>query len=322
MQPEQSKSNRVDGRWWRASKYQVLRGEHYSALIAPAADASINLYDPWKPYRALEHKSRSQKVMDPPYLHLMELGRLPLRSEAEPVLDFANQFGLLGSIPVTALSIRFPRTEADAFRTYLRQGGCWAEHAQQFSSEESRDEPISAGITRFGLMTLTHYDAPLETIQDWFPGVELSRLPLPNTPEFFAKYAEPLWDFLYIAKEFRTSVGALSAWEGWDDPVLRENARRRLSFLSQSAAPSFEFSPERRYVDEERKSAGLLASYALMFLWDLVAGRRVFQCQVCGRLFVSDDRRAQYCSRSHRLTASSRRYRTRPESSNQGESHV
>lgn len=318
------RSNIVDGRWWRASKYEVRQGEHQGLLIAPAAVASIDCYDPWERYRVLEHRSRSRKVMDPPYLQLMELGGLPLTSEPEPVLDFASQFGLLGSISVTTLSIRFPHTDSDGtYKTYLRQGGEWSEQVQHITTLDSRDKFLSAGITRFGLGTLTYHDAPLDTVQDYFPGVDLSHLPLPNTPEFFAKYAEPLWDILYVAKEFRSSVGAMSVLEGWDDPVRRGEALQRLGTLSQSAAQSFEFTPERRYVIEERKSAGLLASYALMFLWDLIAGRRVLQCQLCGRLFVSDDRRAKYCSRSHRLTASSRRYRNaRPESSNKGESNV
>jgi hypothetical protein len=300
----------IDGRWWRASKYEVRPGQRWNELIAPAVDASITSYDPWEHYRAFANKSRSQKVMDPPYLHLMELGGLPLTSEPEPVLDFANRFGLLGAISVTTLSIRLPKLDHEStFKTYMRQGGEWSEYTQPFSTE-ARDEAYSAGVTRFGLETMSYHDATLDSIQDYFPGVDLSRLPLPNTPSFFAHYAEPLWDILYVAKEFRRSVGALSVLEAWEDPGRREEARRRLSVLSQSAAPSFEFSPRMRYVDEERKSAGLLASYALMVLYDLVAGRRVLQCEVCARLFVSDDRRAKYCSKSHRLTAASRRYRS------------
>jgi hypothetical protein len=56
-------------------------------------------------------------------------------------------------------------------------------------------------------------------------------------------------------------------------------------------------------------SPGLLSSYALMFLLDQVENRRALRCEVCVRYFVSDERRALYCSPRCRHTAQSRRYR-------------
>jgi len=90
-----------------------------------------------------------------------------------------------------------------------------------------------------------------------------------------------------------------------------------LRCLAESAALQFEFYPGRvRILDEERTPAGLLASFALMFLWDLRDGRRALRCKNCSLYFVSDEYRAAYCSIRCRNTAQSRQYRAKKETSN------
>jgi hypothetical protein len=315
----------MTGHWWRSSAYVILPSDR-GPVIKPAPGAAPTPYDPWQSFRELEQKSRSQKILNPPYLNLVELGQNSIGPAAiarwlagnvpeivdrdqRAAFDFVNQFGLLGTIPTTTLSIRCPQFgKRSECRTYIRQGGGWSEHRQYLT--ENTPAP---GVTRFGLGTLFYHDSPLQALDDYFPGMDLSQdVPLPNTPDFFAAYGEPILDILYVAREFAGSVLTLCNLNT-SLPAHNETCRRRLSFLSQAAAPSFEFSPLGRYIEEDRKSAGLLASYALMFLWDLEVGRRIYPCQVCGRYFVSDDKRAKYCSRTHRLTASSRRYRATDE---------
>jgi hypothetical protein len=119
---------------------------------------------------------------------------------------------------------------------------------------------------------------------------------------------------------FALSVGYMSQWEGGttngeDATAAVQQSYRALSALAQAAVPSFRFNPERNRVDEERVSAGLLASYALMFLWDRVDGRRALRCQNCDSHFISDEPRARYCSPRCRNTAQSRRYRSKKEAS-------
>ena len=64
-------------------------------------------------------------------------------------------------------------------------------------------------------------------------------------------------------------------------------------------------------LDDTRTSAGLLASYALMFLWDRKAGRRCLQCAHCNHYFVSNARQARYCTPRCRNTTHSQRHRAK-----------
>ena len=65
-------------------------------------------------------------------------------------------------------------------------------------------------------------------------------------------------------------------------------------------------------VEDTRRSAGLLASHALMLLMDRTDGRRCLHCAKCDRYFVSNDRQARYCSPRCRNAAQSQRHRNRP----------
>ena len=109
---------------------------------------------------------------------------------------------------------------------------------------------------------------------------------------------------------------------GWTEPVEEWSPRSRFCQgwapgarrLAESGAPRFELYPTRTVVlDEARVPASLLASYALMFLWDVVEGRRALRCKNCDHYFVSDEHHAAYCSKRCRNTEQSRRYRAKKE---------
>jgi hypothetical protein len=269
------------------------------------------------------------------------------RNEAdEMILQWCNSHGLLGllstlcsSICMPAVVKRLPRRNMRLVTqlVHFRDGGRWcsgnnigdpltgstSKLADAAARSEVRNRP-EPGANWLDRSSHVYEWRPLETIREFFPS--LSRRvgkapfnpPRPNQHSFWAEYGEPAQQFMLWCRLFTRAVEHLSRWEAdpkaddlaWETIAL-DRAFRTLSGLAQSAAPAFRFNRGRNILDEARDSAGLLGSYALMFLWDLMEGRRVLSCQTCGRYFVSNDRRALYCRVSCRNTAQSRRSRAK-----------
>jgi hypothetical protein len=220
---------------------------------------------------------------------------------------------------------------------HFRDGGKWcsendigtpidgdsARLADAKAQKELRKRP-GPGVNWLDRSSHVHEHKPLETIKDFFPYLSGKDRdtpftpPCPNEPGFWAEYGEPVQQFTLWCRLFTRAVEHLSRWEAdlkandlaWET-IAVDRAFRTLSGLAQSAAPAFRFNRGRNALEEARDSAGLLGSYALMFLWDLMEGRRVMSCQNCGRYFVSNDHRALYCRVSCRNTAQSRRSRAK-----------
>lgn len=131
--------------------------------------------------------------------------------------------------------------------------------------------------------------------------------------DFELHYGEPLVEISETCLDFEAEAVDFSTLQDEDGP---ESAFYKMDFplgffagLAQSAGQAFRLHPKTLQVREERVSAGLLSSYALMMLWDRGDNRRVKQCEVCGAYFMSDDYRACYCQPRCRNTAQARRYR-------------
>jgi hypothetical protein len=58
-------------------------------------------------------------------------------------------------------------------------------------------------------------------------------------------------------------------------------------------------------------SPSLLATFAEMFVQDIVAGKRAKYCECCGQPFISEAYQACYCSRACRLRQQKRNLRAR-----------
>ena len=262
------------------------------------------------------------------------------------ILDWCNGHGLLGLVPVLSSSIRLPVSiepgKYDFMRVitqrhHFRDGGIWhpsimgseissstAEEAEEYARQRAGARP-QPHVTWFNWLLHFYEEKPSDHIRDFFlPSAfglssEIKKnipVPCPNTPEFWQSYGEPLREFTTWCEMFAEAVKYLGQWEGGNqepEPGTAAYAVRSahwvLSGLAQSAAPSFSFNPEKNRLEEQRVSAGLLASYALMFLWDRMAGRLALRCQNCQQYFVSNEQRAKYCSPRCRNTAQSRRYR-------------
>jgi hypothetical protein len=281
--------------------------------------------------------------------------RGPQNAADRLILDWCNLHGLLGLVPVLSNSIRL-RAEAEVgtheqsrvmrHRHHFRIGGIWHSHlvtvnpaaATSEATEEAdrglADQVPGAALTWFNWPTHIYEEKPLEHIRDfflptpfgmYFPEEDHFAPPCPNSGEFWARYGEPVEGFTRWCRLFATSVDCLSQAEGGhksdEDVRAIEQSFWALSGLAHSVAPAFRLIQGGGRVDEARVSAGLLASYALMFLWDRMEGRRAIRCQNCDSRFISNDSRALYCSRRCRNTAQSKRSRSKKKIRKQGVSH-
>jgi hypothetical protein len=142
--------------------------------------------------------------------------------------------------------------------------------------------------------------------------------PQPLSPEFWATYQEPIWEWMRAAGVFCESMRLVSEYasaryEGkdCDDRQMQRvnNALWILNSLATSESYLYEFGP----ISLKRRSgtASLLSVMAEIFFLDVGALRRLLGCTVCARVFVSKDRKARYCSVRCRNTAQARRTRTK-----------
>jgi len=248
------------------------------------------------------------------------------------ILDWCNKHGLLGLVPVLATRIDitdkiYHVRDGGKWRTVLRQEerrkSTVIEHQLVESGDEDSFTPLIQGDHRETLTWLNwvfhaYEKTPLAKKRAFFGAWSPSQPFTPWRPgssAFWKIYGEPADEFADWCIVFARTASFLSRSSGLANELDFLNASRLvLSRLSDSAVPYFAYYPERTIVlDEERTPAGLLASYALMLLWDLVEGRRTLVCMNCGRYFVSDERRAAYCAPRCRNTAQSRRYRAKKE---------
>lgn len=263
------------------------------------------------------------------------------RNEADAaILAWVNEHGLLGILPVAALAIRGPveeRPVKDGVLEFSRQmhfryAGEWVarklarayyfetpEGAQSDAESFAREGPPPGA----SIMTWRRgpEEKPLRWVRDFFLPVpygpswmrpEPFSPPCPGSREFMEAYCEPVHEFATWVRNFRLAVDELSRWEKGADEAAQDRAAEAhwfIAALTQAAAPLYGFHGGRTV--EVRLSAGLLASYGLMFLWDRMDGRRAIECAVCQKYFVSDEPRAAYCSVTCRNTASKRRARAR-----------
>jgi hypothetical protein len=168
---------------------------------------------------------------------------------------------------------------------------------------------------------MRYEEKPLKAIRDFFLPTRFGAagevqeqvpIPCPNSRTFWDVYGEPVWEFTRWCERFTEAVVLISEWAGEGGSFAFRavcDAHSVLFELARSAAPNFHFNVKKNTVDEDRVCAGLLASYALMFLWDRMEGRRALSCRNCSRYFVSDERQARYCSPRCRNTAQKRRSR-------------
>ncbi len=248
-------------------------------------------------------------------------------------MEFVKANGLLGILPIFGVAIRFPLVPSGTIRLlpspyakwhitspepatlmkqegYVRLGGEWTKTDVRFIVRgDDRKNLPKAGVTLLRADCIGTEEWPLSALRSYFPSLDPSRqCPHPGTQDFFRHYAESIDGIRELAMHFLEAVTDLGDHHVGPKHLLNA-AAFWISAVAQSAAPAVSPNHSKHSLEEVRHSAGLLASYVLMFLLDRKAGRRVIPCEVCGRFLVSEDWRVAYCSISHRRTASSKRYR-------------
>ncbi len=341
----------VHGKWFRWSRYRLLDG-----IVAPAPESEPVRFDPWRaweanlgkyrtvqqPYLSLLELQRSLKEEEratgtrPSQLQ----GRGPEgpvvgppNSADERILDWCSRHGHVGIFSVMCNLVQLTDSRApDAGITrtqYVREGDEWhVERTRQFAwfstpqeTEEhlrSRVKEPSGTFNWFNFGSRAHDQRPIEDLGDYFPQTSDAHdsfvPPLPLSEEFWQSYGEPLWEISRFCDLFARAVDYLKEWNDEAGSDEQQSNARRASLFLKDLARNVEIDD----VDNTRRSAGLLASHALMFLWDRADGRRCLQCVRCQDYFVSNDRKARYCSPQCRNIVQSRRHREKRAIPNSG----
>ena len=262
--------------------------------------------------------------------------KVPSAPADELIREWCNMHGLLGLLPVLCSRMQLAgqireREEPESVQIdwvqYFRDGGDWRAHTDSEGESgpgandyaERRIGAAKATVTWVRAITHARYEDPFEALKDFFPRLEAGQTtfipPQPQTAAFWNAYGEPVSEFAQHLDLFGHAVDTMSGWPGEETPPPQRqavnNAFGYLTALAQAAAHSFEHDLTSSRTTGRMQSAGLIASYARMFLLDHEAGRRCRRCQKCGRYFVSDERRSRYCSSRCRHTAQSRRHRAK-----------
>ncbi len=315
--------------WWRFDRYQIQ-----NRVIRPAAGSRLTWYDPWVDFQ----QTRNQTNGQPAY---SELTRLASKLNADPatkgyfrdlsqesesaILAWSGGHGLLGVLlsrwESVTLSPRStgPDPNIRIQERYLRGYGTTICRVQ---TKGDLPEARSCVLIH-PLHELTTKEEPLtDTWACFFPSVpeqkrETFAYPAPYTQEFWELYAEPLSEFWRAARLFAGAVQHLGA----SAKPIPGGARARTETEALARAQAVEvlnllrkdvsqvLLDEDGGLRQEWVSPSLLASFAEMFILDLMAGRRSRYCECCGLPFIWESYQARYCQIACRFRQQKRNLR-------------
>jgi hypothetical protein len=335
-------------KWLRFSNYELRNSVVWPAPGAVAHEyepwdlyrALIGKYRTVEPaYLSLLNLSHALKK-NPPWIlqsHVIEPVIGPKSEGEKLILDWCSRFGLLGIVPTRArvirLAARVEKRESYSVETsqmsHIQLGGKWF-------TREDRRRCTGGNIEGF----LSSLPKPIVRVWNWwefdwqdeslsgdletfFPGEphvdswdEPHKYPCPGTGLFARMYGEPVREFMTWAERFAEAARLLSQRtpsSAIDKPNLGavNEALYFLEGLANLVQRDFHFPLGERKIVETQAAPSLLASFALMVLYDLREGRKILDCENCQKVFISNDPRARYCSPTCRHTAQSRRHRER-----------
>jgi hypothetical protein len=261
------------------------------------------------------------------------------------ILDWCHRYGLLGLLPGTAVKIDLPPTYQDARRSfgvsspsgrlravewesYGQVAGHWLRHTRQSGEFNVKRTPWTAGQRaavgpeesyRTVSWSWIDFEWKTETTVNVLKPYFVQPTPAcPLSARFWSTYQEPIRLWVHAAKEFVASLELISnhATQRFarekvqpEEELKINQALWRLNSLAASQASYYEFGSS--VLTEQAASASLLSAMAKMFLLDIIDRRRLIRCATCGRIFVSNEPKSQYCKIACRSLAQTRRYRSR-----------
>lgn len=315
-----------EGEWWRFNRYEIADG-----WIRPSTGARLERYDPWEAYWGTRNLTVGQApaAAQPPYQTLMKLAhgleykvgarRFPdclMPESLNLITKWCEQHGPLGILlsqwEAITLAPEPRKSEGFIQRRYVRGTG------QSIQMLETTGDvgDGKASVVIHGLDDVNpKEELPHRTWHRFFPSVEFGQrdtfqYPIPYSDEFCHLYAERLIDFCRTAS-FLT--GAMLHLRSSGQPVVadpelaRNQALQAINLLRRSVTSVLDFEGGTPVVSWE--SPSLLASFAEMYVQDLLFGRPALNCSCCGAPFVSSAYQAQYCSLACRYRGQKRRLR-------------
>jgi hypothetical protein len=316
--------------WWRFDRYEIE-----GAVIRPASGSRLSWYDPWADFQQVRNQTSGQ----PAYVELAQLASI-LRADPatkgnltglspesrSKMLEWCNRHGLLGVLLGRWASVTLsPQWNVRDRRLhkqvrYLRGYGTGVDICQTAGDQS----PARPGVLIHALHDLNIKEEALaETWCRFFPSVpererETFAYPMPYSQAFWELYAEPVSEFWRGARLFAGCVEHLGppVKLGTKEKLGSEESRRLARAQTVHALNLQRKDVSQVLVDEndglrqQWVSPSLLASFAEMFIQDVVAGARAQYCECCGKLFITQAYQAVYCSRACRLRQQKRNLRS------------
>lgn len=319
--------------WWRFSEYTVEDGR-----IVPGSGAKLTRYDPWDGFTTTAERD-AVRLLKRPYLDLLEIS---VAADAEDVLKWCKQFGLLGLFFTQVREVNlYPRWKEGlpSRRRFIHSTSGWV--YETLSDAVGSDIHLLPGDAKpgGGLVPKEYWSkrfgqpgviiqnrfgeierVPLgEYMGVFFPSISQSEretYPYPNplSEEFWRWYSEPVDVFLQNAKGFAQAVQRiarirpLSEISGPEQHELRM-ARENIMRLAAQAPLALFPEPDGTY-KRESITTSLIAACGQMVLQDAQNGR-LNMCGNCERVFVSSAGRARFCSDRCRKAKLQREWRAR-----------
>jgi hypothetical protein len=317
----------AEGAWWRFSYYEIADG-----WIRPTAGAQLERYDPWQAFWATRNVTVGQApaATQPPYQTLMKLvhgleykpgaKRYPDCLTAESlsrITKWCQAHGPLG--------VLLSRWESIALAPISRKSGDFVQRRYVRGTGQSIQQIESSGDVGRRRPTVVMHELdnvepkeepPGRTWHRFFPSVEFScrdrfQYPIPYSDEFCETYTERVGDFCSAAWFLTGAILHLQRVNRppVEDPELaQKQALQAINLLRRSVTSILDFDDDGRPLTFW-EAPSLLASFAEMYVEDLLFGRPAMACSCCRAPFVSSAYQAQFCSLACRYRGQKRRLR-------------
>jgi hypothetical protein len=312
--------------WWRHSSYEVRDG-----YLAPQADATLTIYDPWRDGGAAGFTSSLQEALN----GLLELVPSKGRSAADDdsVVAWSCKYGPLGALPHRTNGMRLPRWPFDepglkgknrqarrpgtepprnhrvsyppGIRTpaLIFHGGRFTTDFFAPASTDASTLPSSATVLRAKSFHEQQFLITPEWLREawgqYFPDVppderETHRYPEPESREFAQAYREPIDEWWHWVAWLAIAIRNL---DDVKDRLRWESGSAILSWLVQPITPVLRLD-ERNQACFAWRSPSLLAALAMVAMQRVatVGTSRICKDPECGGRFLPRNARMEYHS--------------------------